>query len=96
VPARLWHWHAVANSWRLPFVPNPWLSLFAVERRPSPLAEKRFWRPVAANLWLSLFAAERRLSPLAEKRFWWPAEANLWRSGVAIKRQGSPGCYTTD
>jgi hypothetical protein len=61
-------------------VPNLWRSLFALERRLSTLAEKRFWWPVAANLWWLLFALERRRSPMAEKRFWRPVAANLWRS----------------
>jgi hypothetical protein len=41
----------VASSWRLPIVPNVPRSLFAVERRLSPLAAKRFGGPVPARLW---------------------------------------------
>jgi hypothetical protein len=32
----------VASFWRRPAAPNPWLSLFELERRLSPMAEKRF------------------------------------------------------
>jgi hypothetical protein len=63
VPVHLWHWQAVASSWRLLIVPNVRSSPFAVERRLSPLAAKRFRWPVPApaRLWN------------------WQAEASSWR-----------------
>jgi hypothetical protein len=70
----------------------------ALERRRSPLAEKRFGRPVVANLWLSAVAIKRQGSPVCcttdgDRSSNTPLVANLGRSPMAAGQVKAAGSF---